>query len=166
MLHTQILGWGSTVEAGPKPHKYVPVQIVPPGNVASVSLNFILNQPSSILNITKTGDDAVTLRKIEARIQADLKDGLPPHLQPEARRKEYLPGKDQSRIYLSSHSEFSNLQAKDIQAILRERLILVSGVPIDYNYGWDLESMDRLHDVDKTTNVHGGAPVCFLNAFV
>ena len=99
----------------------------------------------------------MTLRKIEARIKAYFKDGLPPHLQPDAKSKEYLPGTDQSRIYVSSHSEFSSLQAKDIQTILQECLILVSGVPIDYDYGWDLESMDRLHDVDKKTNVHGGS---------
>lgn len=107
----------------------------------------------------------MTLRKIEARIKADFKDGLPPHLQPNAKSKDYVPGADQSRIYVSSHSEFLNLHAKDIQTILRERLILVSGVPIDYNYGWDLDSMDRLHDVDKKTNVHGRAAIPFVNCF-
>jgi len=107
------------------------------------------------LKVIKTGEDADTLRKIEARIQADFKDGLPPHLQPDANSKEYLPGSDQSGIYVSSHSEFSILNAKDIQKILRERVILVHGVPFDYDYGWDLESIGRLYDVDKKTNVHG-----------
>lgn len=65
---------------------------------------------------------------------------------------------------MSSHSEFSNLQARDVQAILRERLILVHGVPIDYKYGWDLESMDRLFDVDKKVNVHGEVAIAFFES--
>jgi hypothetical protein len=93
---------------------------------------------------------------MESRIQADFKSGLPPHLQPNAESKEYLPGSEQSRLYVSSHSEFSKLHAGDVQAILRQRLILVHGVPIDYDYRWDLESIDRLFDVDKKINVHGG----------
>lgn len=31
------MGWGSTIDAGPRPHKHVPVQIVEPGDVKSVS---------------------------------------------------------------------------------------------------------------------------------
>jgi hypothetical protein len=36
-LYADIAGWGSTFEAGPKPYRHVPVQIVPPGDVSSVS---------------------------------------------------------------------------------------------------------------------------------
>jgi hypothetical protein len=103
---------------------------------------------------------------MESRIQADFKSGLPPHLQPNAESMEYVPGSEQSRIYVSSHSEFSKLHASDIQGILRQRLILVHGVPIDCEYRWDLESIDRLFDVDKKINVHGRVffplrPKCF-----
>lgn len=103
----------------------------------------------------KTGDDTVTLMKVEASIQANFKNGLPPHLQPDAKSMTYTPG-DQSRIFVASHSEFSSLHDRDIQRILRDRLILVHGNPLDYNYGWDLESFGRLHDVDSMTSVHGG----------
>jgi hypothetical protein len=95
------------------------------------------------------------LRRIEARIQADFKDDLPPHLQPNAKNMEYVSGSDQSRIYVTSHSDFSQLDAKDVQKILRKRLILVHGIPLDYDYRWDLKSMGRLYDVDKKTIVHG-----------
>jgi hypothetical protein len=111
----------------------------------------------------KTGEDAETLRIIESRIQADFKNGLPPHLQPNAKSREYVPGSDQSRIFVSRHSDFSGLHARDIQSILRQRLILVHGVPIDYDYGWDLESISRLYDVDKKTNVHGEVGIPFKN---
>ena len=116
-----------------------------------------MNFPLIIINlkVIKTGEDAETLRKIESRIRADFLNGLPPHLQPNAKSMEYLPGSAQSRIFVSSHAEFSSLHPRDIQTILRQRLILVHGVPIDYNYSWDLESIDRLYDVDKTTNIHG-----------
>ena len=87
---------------------------------------------------------------------------MPPHLQPNANSKEYLPGTDQSRIYRCSHSEFSCLHPREIQTILREQLILVHGVPIDYKYGWDLESMDRLYDVDKKMQVHGKVAIHFV----
>jgi len=107
------------------------------------------------LNIIKTGDDTETLGKVEALIQAEFKNGLPPHLQPNARSMAYVPGSDQSRIFVASHSEFSSLHARDIQRILRHRLILVHGNPFDYKYGWDLESFGRLHDVDKEISVHG-----------
>lgn len=107
------------------------------------------------LNFVKTGEDAETLRKIERLIQADFKDGLPPHLQQNAKSKEYLPGSDQSRIYVNSHSEFSKLHARDVQSILRQRIILVHGVPMDYDYRWNLDSFGRVFDVDKKTNVHG-----------
>ena len=111
------------------------------------------------LDVFKTRDDATTLKKIEARIQADFKNGLPPHLQPSAQNKDYIPGSNQSRIYVTSHSEFSKLDAVDVQKILRERVILVHGNPIDYDYGWDLASFGRIYDVDKKTNVHGGLAV-------
>jgi hypothetical protein len=72
------------------------------------------------LNAVKTGDDTNVLRKIEARIQADFKNSLPPHLQPNTQNKEYIPGSNQSRIYVTSHSEFSKLHARDVQGLLRE----------------------------------------------
>ena len=50
-MAVDIAGWGSTVEASPKPYRHVPVQIVPPGNVDSVSgytyISLVIN-----LNIT------------------------------------------------------------------------------------------------------------------
>jgi hypothetical protein len=113
----------------------------------------------------KTGDDTETLRKVEASIQADFKNGLPPHLQPNAKTMEYLPGSDQSRIFVASHSEFSKLHARDVQRILRDRIILVHGNPLDYNYGWDLESFGRVYDVDMQTTVHGGIITLFWKDF-
>jgi hypothetical protein len=107
------------------------------------------------LNIIQTGDDTETLKKVEARIQAEFKNGLPPHLQPDAKSMEYSPGTGQSRIFVASHVEFARLHARDIQKILRQRVILVHGNSFDYDYGWDLESIGRLYDVDKKTTVHG-----------
>jgi hypothetical protein len=112
----------------------------------------------------KTGDDTETLKKVEAAIQANFKNGLPPHLQPDAKSMTYTPG-DQSRIFVASHSEFSSLHAKDIQRILRDRLILVHGNPLDYGYGWDLESLGRVYDVDRKTNVHGECGVFCYRCF-
>jgi hypothetical protein len=109
----------------------------------------------------KAGEDTETLRKVEARIQAEFKNGLPPHLQPNAKSTEYMPGTDQSRIFVASHSEFMNLHAREIQKILRQRIILVHGCPLDYNYGWDLESFGRLYDVNRKTTVHGIVCFCF-----
>ena len=103
----------------------------------------------------QTGDDTETLTKVEARIQAKFKNGLPPHLLPNAKSLTYTPGSDQSRIFVASHSEFLNLHARDIQRILRDRLILVHGNPFDHKYGWDLESFGLVHDVDKKITVHG-----------
>lgn len=36
-LHAEIVGWGSTSQAGSKAYRHVPVQIVPPGDVDAVS---------------------------------------------------------------------------------------------------------------------------------
>ena len=72
-----------------------------------------------------------TLKKVEALIEANFKDGLPPHLQPSAKKLTYMPGSDQSCIFVTSHSEFSSLHDQDVQRILRERLILVHGNPFD-----------------------------------
>lgn len=110
----------------------------------------------------KTGDDTETLRKVEDLIQADFKNGLPPHLQPNAKSLTYVPRSDQSRIFVSSHSDFSSLNARDVQKVLRERLILVHGVPFDYNYGWDLDSFGRLYDIDKKITVHGELKTTFV----
>jgi len=44
-LSAEIAGWGSTVEAGPKPYRHAPVKIVPPGNVESVSRNISIALP-------------------------------------------------------------------------------------------------------------------------
>jgi hypothetical protein len=73
----------------------------------------------------------------------------------------YAPGTDQSRIFVASHSEFLRLPARDVQSILRERFILVHGNQFDFNYGWDLESFGRLHDVDRKVTVHGEIGVPF-----
>lgn len=100
---------------------------------------------------------------MEALIQADFQNGLPPHLQPNAKSVEYAPGSGQSRIFVSSHSEFSSLDAMDVQNILRRRIILVHGCPVDYNYGWDLQSFGRIYDVDKNVSVQGGILLLFRN---
>jgi hypothetical protein len=115
--------------------------------------------------VNKTGDDTDTLRKVEAHIKAGFCDGLPPHLQPNASSLEYTPGSEQSRIFVSSYSDFSRLDSADIQGVLRQRLILVHGHPFDYNYGWDLESMGRLYDVDKKVSVLGERLSFFVNRF-
>src|SRR6202789_2171837 len=106
-----------------------------------------------------------TLRKVEARIQDNFRNGLPPHLQPSAKSLTYTPGSNQSRIFVASHSEFSTLHARDIQRILRERLILVHGNPLDYNYGWDLESFGRVYDVDNEITVHGNMIMLFQSFY-
>jgi hypothetical protein len=115
--------------------------------------------------IIKTGEDTKTLTIVEKSIQNDFKEGLPPHLQPDAKSKTYLPGSDQSRIFVASYSEFVNLNDEDIQRILRHRLILVHGNPIDYDYGWNLKSFARVHDVDAVTTVHGRICIILLNVF-
>ena len=120
----------------------------------------------SMLIPSQTGADTETLKIVEARIQADFTNGQPRHLLPSARSMEYTAGSDQSRIFVSCQSEFSRLHARDVQRILRERLILVHGNVLDYNYGWDLESFARLHDVDNTVEVHGKIHVFFLQFVV
>lgn len=92
---------------------------------------------------------------MEARIQAEFKDGVPPHLQPNAQSLEYKRGSEQSSIFVASHSYFASLDARDIQTILRKRLILVHGNPLDYEYGWDLKSFGQVFDVDERVTVHG-----------
>ena len=52
------------------------------------------------LNKIKTDNDVQILSKIEARIQADFKDGFPPHLSENAKSLKYLPGSDQSQIFV------------------------------------------------------------------
>lgn len=74
---------------------------------------------------------------------------------------EYVTGSDQSRIFVASNSEFSSMHAGDIQKILRNRLILVHSNIFDYNYGWDLDSFGRLHDVDKKVSVQGEYGISF-----
>lgn len=74
----------------------------------------------------------------------------------------YSPGTDQSRIFVASHSEFTGLHARDVQKILRERVILVHGNPLDYSYGWDLDSFGRLYDVDRKATVHGEILIFYI----
>lgn len=118
--------------------------------LVGISISYDMN-----LIVTQTGEDTEMLRKVEALLQAEFKNGLPPHLQANAKSLSYLPGSGQSRIFVSSHSEFRNLHASVVQRILRERAILVHGNTFDYEYGWNLESFGRLYDVDKKTTVHG-----------
>lgn len=137
----------------------------PTGKCCVSKLFFLAGYQFQSHYLFKTGDDTETLRKVEASIQADFKNGLPLHLQPNTKTMEYLPGSDQSWIFVASHSEFSKLHARDVQRILRDRIILVHGNPFDYNYGWDLESFGRVYDVDMKTTVHGGVIILFLNVF-
>ena len=101
---------------------------------------------------------------MEASIQADFKNGLPPHFQPDANSLTYVHGSDQSRIFMTFHSDFLSLHAKVIQSILWDRLILVHRNPLDYNYEWDLESFGEVHDVDVNTTVHGEIGILLSNA--
>jgi hypothetical protein len=118
------------------------------------------------LKEAQTGDDTETLKKVESRIQAEFKNGLPPHLQPNARSLEYMPGTDQSRIFVASYPKFMKLRSREIQRILRERIILVHGCTLDFDYGWDLESFGRLYDVDRKTTVHGNVQFHWLDSFL
>lgn len=108
-----------------------------------------------IVFVIKTGDDTATLRKVEELIQKQFKNGHPPHLQLDAKSKVYVPESDQSRIFVSSHSDFSLMDDTEIQRILRNRLILVHDNPIDFEYEWDLKSFARLYDVDDRISVQG-----------
>jgi len=67
----------------------------------------------------------------------------------------YSPGSDQSRIFVSSSSEFSRLDPVDIQNVLRHRVILVHGLAFDFDYGWDLPSFARVYDIDRKISVLG-----------
>ena len=154
-MYADIEGWGSTVEASPKPYRHIPVQIVPPGNIESVSRKGSLSWDQFRLWYFKTGDDTETLKKVERVIQSKFVDGRPPHLQPNARNLRYVPGSDQSRIFVTSHSDFSRLEDREVQRILRERIILVHDNPLGYDYKWDLKSFARLYDVEKKTTIHG-----------
>jgi hypothetical protein len=91
-------------------------------------------------------------------------DGRPPHLQPNARSLRYVPGSDQSRIFVASHSDFSRLEDREVQGILRERIILVHDNPLGYDYKWDLKSFARLYDVEKKTTIHGEMKLLLKNA--
>jgi hypothetical protein len=134
----------------------VPVQIIAPGDVAAASRDLASFCSSlSIFIILQTGVDTETLKKVEGRIRAKFQNGLPPHLLPSAKDITYTPGSDQSRVFVTSHAEFSTLPASRVQHILRERLILVHGNTFDQNYRWDLESFGRLYDVDKNVTVQG-----------
>lgn len=119
--------------------------------------------------VVKIGEDPEILQKVEARIQADFRSGLPPHLQPDAKNVEYQPGSDQSRIFVTSHQEFKSLPDRDVQRILRDRIILVHGNPLDYGYGWDLFSFARLYDIDRKIEILGeivSNPLGFLVTMV
>ena len=63
----------------------------------------------------------------------------------------------------SSHSIFGGFPGSQTSSL--HRLILVHGNPIDYDYGWDLESFGHIYDVDKTANVHGEFTRSYVNVF-
>jgi hypothetical protein len=113
--------------------------------------------------LAQTGEDTETLNKVEARIQAEFKGGLPPHLQPSARSLTYTPVSDQSRIFVCSKQEFMGFKDSAVQRILRDRIILCHGHTFDHEYRWDLESFGRLHDVDKKITVHGNISIAFAS---
>ena len=96
-----------------------------------------------------------TLKKIEALIQKEFKNGLLPHLQPNAKNCSYIPGSDQSSIFVALYEEYKKLDEMDVQKILHNRVILVHGNPLDYDYGWNIKSLALLYDVDKKMMVHG-----------
>ena len=50
-FYTDIAGWGSTSEGGAKAYQHVPTEIVPPGNVDTVSLLFFVQNFFFDLNI-------------------------------------------------------------------------------------------------------------------
>lgn len=62
---------------------------------------------------------------------------------------------DQSRFFVSPHSEYVTLTSEEILGVLRHRNIIVHGHPVTYDYGWDLNSFGRLYDVDKKTTIQG-----------
>lgn len=103
----------------------------------------------------KTGIDAETLRLLERRVQEGFVDGVPPHLLPNARSLAYTAHSNQSRFFVSPHSEYKELSPQQILGVLRDRHIIVHGHPFEHTYGWNLATFARLYDVDRTTTVHG-----------
>ena len=104
------------------------------------------------------------MSQVEASIQSKFKNGLPPHLQPDAKSKTYIPRLEQSRIFITSHSEFKTIHSSEIQNILRDHQVLVHGNPLYYDYGWDLESFGQVHNVDRKMVVHGENIGCVLSS--
>lgn len=48
---------------------------------------------------------------------------------------------------------------RDVQRILRDRLILVHDNPSDFEYQWDLKSFARLYDVGDQISVQGESEI-------
>jgi hypothetical protein len=105
--------------------------------------------------LLKTGIDAETLQRLERQVQEGFIDGVPPHLLPSARSLTYAANSNQSRFFVTPHSEYISLTPETILGVLRKRHIIVHGHPFDHQYGWNLDSFARLYDVDKMTTVHG-----------
>lgn len=92
---------------------------------------------------------------MEAKIRENDQENLPPHLCAEARILDYNTDSSPSRICVFPYVEYIQHKPAMIQRILRDRHILVHGVPLEHEYGWDIETLGTVWDVDKPTTVQG-----------
>lgn len=79
-------------------------------------------------------------------------DGLPPHLLPSARKKEYTP--EASSIFVVDFDDFKSMTAQEVQDIFRHRHILVRNGPVETR-PFNLESLEMLGSLTTKVSMQG-----------
>jgi hypothetical protein len=96
------------------------------------------------------------------------KNGVPLHGLPAARLKPSptsLPSPGDSHVFVVEYKEFSAMSTFDIQAIFRNRHILVLNHPQEYSYQFDLEGLHALGHLDSKREMQGKF-WCLLTMFI
>jgi hypothetical protein len=83
---------------------------------------------------------------------AEFRDGLPPHLHPSARSKEYTPGA--SSIFVVDLEDFRSMTAQEVQEVFRHRHILVRKSPIETT-GFNLDALEMLGSLTTKVPMQG-----------
>jgi hypothetical protein len=92
------------------------------------------------------------LSDIQTMVKSGFIDGIPPHHQPSARLQEY--DENGSSIFVSDWEDFRKLTAAEVQAIFRNRHILVRNGPVE-KVDFTLDSLEMLGSVSRPVCLQG-----------
>jgi hypothetical protein len=101
------------------------------------------------------------LREIQEMVISGFVDGVPPHRLPSARLPEY--DENASSIFVTEWNDFKELSAAEVQAIFRNRHILIRNSGVD-TISFNTDGLETLGSISRVVCLQGKSGIINLGS--